>query len=175
MARKFRNIRGVRTSVRETSWVFGTWTQATMGSANTAVLMSSFGAAVLELRPFTIVRTRGLIHVKSDQVVGSEQYTGAFGLSVVSDQAIAIGITAVPTPQTDGDSDLFFVYEPWIGEYEFRTAIGASTAAGQQRMFDSKAMRKIEFGMDVAVTVETSTLSNGCLFAAEFRQLIKLH
>jgi len=39
--------------------------------------------------------------VRSDQFVATEGYEIAIGMAVVSDQALAIGVTAVPTPFTD--------------------------------------------------------------------------
>ncbi len=73
-------------------------------AAASVSLVSSLNAAALALRPFTIVRTRGLLIVQSDQVAATEQPFGALGLSVVTDQASAIGISAVPTPITDAGS-----------------------------------------------------------------------
>ena len=70
MARK-RFIRGGR-SVRETMWISLDETQTTLASANSAALILVLNAAGLALRPFTIIRTRGTLLVRSDQLAASE-------------------------------------------------------------------------------------------------------
>ncbi len=95
MARRGRVFRSGR-QVRETLWVGITESVTTLASANSAFLINSGNAALLALRPFTIVRTLGYFATRSDQTGASENYDAALGISVVSDQALAIGITAVP-------------------------------------------------------------------------------
>ena len=99
------------TQKRLTNWLFIDWSVTNLTTTSSAALVASLNATALALRPFTIVRTRGTLAVYSDQVIASETARSAMGLAVVSDQAAAVGITAVPTPITDQDSDLFFVYE----------------------------------------------------------------
>jgi len=94
---------------------------------------------------------------------------------VVSDQALAIGITAVPTPDLDRGSDLFFVFEEEFGEISFSSAIGFVEPVGATRHWDSKAMRKVEIGSDIAVTIEASSISNGVNVRKAGRMLVKLH
>jgi len=84
-------------SVRESLWFDGPVFNTNMGAASTAVLVSSLSAAALALRPFTVVRTRGSMFLETDQQAASEFYQAAIGCCVVSDQAVAIGVTAVPT------------------------------------------------------------------------------
>ena len=72
----------------------------------------------------------------SDQTTASEGFHAGMGFSVVSDQAFAIGVTAVPTPMSDIDSDLFFVYETLIGRIEVGTNVGSSLS--QSKTWDSK-------------------------------------
>ena len=95
---------------RETIWFGGAPFSAAV--ATTGVnLVTSLNAAALALRPFTIVRTRGVLRFSSDQEAATESWGGSFGMAVVSDQASAVGVTAVPTPTTENSSDLWFVYE----------------------------------------------------------------
>ncbi len=64
---------------------------------NTKVLVSRFTSATLEpIVPFTIVRTRGLISVRSDQAAGTEPQVGAFGIAVVSEDAAVAGAVSIP-------------------------------------------------------------------------------
>ena len=127
MARKFTRGRGrLGGPCRETAWLFVDTVESTMAGAPTAVLANSLNASALALRPFTIVRTRGVFFVNSDQIVANESYGADRGYAVVSDQAAAIGVTAVPTPLTDMGSDLFFVYE----QVFMRAAIASGAGTG---------------------------------------------
>ena len=159
---------------RETQWQGVQETNTILASASSAVLINSPSATLLALRPFTVVRTRGFLHVASDQVAASELYHGALGCCVVSDQAVAIGVTAVPTPITDRQSDLWFTYEELGGQFVF----GSATSFMEQgvfRTYDSKAMRKVDEGDQPIFVIESSTLGGGVEVLHAGRQLIKLH
>jgi len=159
---------------RETAWVALTPTNTNLAGASISVLFTGYSAAVLALRPFTIVRTRGYLHCRSDQAGATEFFDAVLAMAIVSDQALAIGVTAVPTPDTDRDSDLFFLFEEIAGTIQQITSVGVlENQLG--RTFDSKAMRKVEDGQDIAVTIETAAASLGVNFSKGGRQLIKLH
>jgi len=159
---------------RESLWFGGAEFQSTLVAANTVQLVSSLNAAALALRPFTVVRSRGTLHITTDAVAGSEDQWGAFGAAVVSDQASAIGVTAIPTPFTDSDSDLWFVYETMIQNFLVTTDIGR-LLGGYQIPVDSRAMRKVEDGQDIVLVTEAGSLSAGIVLRGFIRQLIKLH
>ncbi len=162
---------------RETIWFQGGYTSNTLASASSAVLSGILNAAALALRPFTVVRTRGVYFVKSDQTGATEAYESSMGMAVVSDQAAAIGVTAVPTPETDRASDAWFVYESIADQFLFISGVGVQGGnVGRQLQFDSKAMRKVEDGFTIAVVQENSALqASGTTQVLGFRQLIKLH
>ncbi len=163
-------------NVRQTLWIGQKVAQANLAAASTAVFFGSFNAAALALRPFTIVRTRGVWHVQSDQAAADERYQLALGFSVITDQASAIGVTAVPTPATDVSSDAFFLYETIQGSYEFGAGVTAEMDSwGITKDFDSKAMRKVEEGFDLAAVAETFDTSAGAKLDVSFRLLVKLH
>ena len=161
--------------VRETLWASVTEQVANLALATSAQISNSSNAAVLALRPFTIVRTRMRLSIQSDQTAGSEDQIGAFGIAVVSDQAVAIGITAVPQPVTDLDSDL------WLAHQYLNSSLGLNTAVGFDAQFastfdlDSKAMRKVEDGQDVVFVKERGTLGDGISMFSAGRMLLKLH
>ena len=161
---------------RETFWVGIAPTTTTLATA-TPVLFTGFGADSLALRPFTIIRTRGVLNLSSDQVAATEPYLAAFGMAVVSDQALAVGVTAVPTPINEAGSDLWFLYESLTGAFTFGDATGRIDSAGTFKEFDSKAMRKVEDGQDLAIVMEASGAGTfeGCNMAKHGRMLIKLH
>ena len=156
---------------RETIWVGGSFVDTTIGAPSTAVLLTSLNAAALALRPFTVIRTRGIASIRSDQSAAVESQLAAWGKCVVSEQAVAIGVTAVPTPATDNAFDL------WFG-YEILQNLG-DIAAGPQdivtRYVDSRAMRKVQEGEDLITVIETTAISSGCTITTFDRILLKLH
>jgi len=162
---------------RETFWTAQIPTQDVIASADTANFIGSGGTDITLNRPLTIVRTRGVLQVGSDQNSATEDQEIGFGMVVVSDQAIAIGVTAIPTPMVDINSDLWFVYELIFSNYDVISAIGTRAADGATRFiqFDSKAMRKVEDGTNLAVVAETSPTSEGVSIVSGFRMLLKLH
>ncbi len=171
----FRRVAGVRR--RETQWIGDNMSATTITAASTATLINVLSTVDLALRPFTIVRTRGYMHWVSDQSAGTELYGGVYGEAVVSEQASAIGVTAIPTPVTDTDSDLFYTYEPFGGQFVLSDATGIMEA-GWFRTFDSKAMRKVEDGQDAITVVESNVAAfggGGFIFSKLSRFLIKLH
>ncbi len=174
MARKSGFIRRDGRMRRETQWLFYTSNDVVLAAASTASVRSSLNAAALALRPFTVIRTRGHWGVKSDQAGASEQYSASMGWVVVSDQASTVGVTAVPTPETDRGSDLWYVYESMAGEFIFISGVGVFEA-GHWSDFDSRAARKVEEGQDINVIVESSAISSGCEVFSGARFLIKLH
>ncbi len=159
---------------RETLWLSGGLVVTTFSGASQPILLASLNAAALALRPFTVVRTRGYLFARSDQIAAAEAWDISYGQAVVSDQASAIGITAIPTPVVDSDSDLWFVYEQIAGTLQFSTAAGFREV-GRDHRIDSKAMRKVEDGQDLVTVGETSSASLGVVLLDSFRQLIKLH
>jgi len=158
---------------RETVWFQYPRASATLTASAQVAVMHSLNTAALALRPFTVVRTRGVWLCLSDQSAATEFYQGNFGYAVVSDQAIAIGVSAVPTPATDLGSDLWFVHEMWPGTFEL---VGTSiTSEYRPREIDSKAMRKVDIGQDVVTVVEAGLGGTGCRIDFAGRQLVKLH
>ncbi len=160
---------------RQTRWADVTETVSVLAAASTAVISNVTSADFNALRPYTIVRVRGVLHLVSDQQAASEDYSAAFGIAVVSDQAAAIGVSAVPTPITDRGSDLWLVYEELASRFVFGSGVGFENAGGIFRQFDSRAMRKVEDGDQPTFVKETSSQSNGVRFYSAARLLIKLH
>ena len=160
--------------VRESLWVGVGGIISVVAGGSGAVLLNAPNAALLALRPYTVVRSRGFIHLASDQAAAAEDQAIIVAQCVVSDQAVAIGITAVPTPVTDEDSDLFFMYQ------ELMASHGAGTVDsenGQWVQYDSRAMRRVEDGAQNIVVLETqlAALTQGTATRHHGRLLIKLH
>ena len=161
-------------SRRETLWIAGPdETAVTAIGASGTDLQSSLNTVSLALRPFTVTRTRGLIWLASDQEAASEVVHGAYGLAVVSAQAVAIGVTAIPTPIIDQSSDLWFLYQQVVSAVSANAPTGGEV--GRVFEFDSKAMRKVEDGQDVVAVFENGSSAFGLTYFAAFRMLVKLH
>ena len=180
MARHFNRPRVHRSNipgrVRETIWS-GTGPVQVTEVAGGASILTSLAAGGLALRPFTVVRTRGVMFIRSDIEAADEQQWMSYGSCVVSDQASAIGVTAVPTPVTDMSSDLWFLYESIVNSFTFVSATGFDGSSGKMIQYDSKAMRKVQEGEDLITVDElaASTISEGAVFSVTERQLFKLH
>jgi hypothetical protein len=85
MARKSGFVRRNGVMRRETLWSGALPTSTTLASANSAALVFTLGASILTLAPFTIVRTRGMVSVTTDQVAQTESYQIAITEAVVSE------------------------------------------------------------------------------------------
>jgi len=137
---------------------------------NASAIVSVGSAGLLLLRPFTVVRTRGIIRVISDQVAAQEEYEGVVAAEVVTQAASIGGIGSIPTPLTESDGD-YFMYEPFLGLQV------AATGNNHPVTFnvDSKAMRKIGVDDQIVFVAQTSVGSQGVDVAMVGRMLIKLH
>jgi len=163
-----------RAARRETVWFEFGYAEFDINGASTASLLFSLNAAALALRPFTIVRTRGFYYYRSNQIIAIEDYGGSFGMAVVSDQSVAVGVTAVPTPVTDFGSDLWFDISSVSGQLNVGDATGIQEL-GKRQEIDSKAMRRVDVGQDVIVAAETYSTSESFFIGTAFRMLVKLH
>ena len=160
---------------RETVWIGSTETSTAIAGGGVATLLLVLNAAALALRPFTVVRSRGIAHFATDQTTATESQSLAFGDCVVSDQASAIGVTAVPTPVTDDGSDLWLLYERMRGNILVATNVSIAAPGGLFMKFDSKAMRKVDIGQDLITVVESAASTSGMTFQHYVRTLVKLH
>ena len=165
--------RGQARARRESSWL--SIDAAANSVDNSVVLTHTMTAAELARRPFTVVRTRMTVSIATDQLSADESQVGAIGLCVVSSQAVAIGVTAVPTPLTDLASDLWFVHQPLLSEMILNTAIGFDSNGGHVYEIDSKAMRKVNDDEEIIVVVEGSGAFQGAIIKTVGRLLIKDH
>ena len=128
-------------------------------AASTTVLLTTFGLANAGIAE-TVRRTRGVIWIQSDQSAAIENQFGAFGMVVVSDPALAAGVTSMPGPVTERSDDGWFVWQPFVQSGDL-----SAGRTGYHYEFDSKAMRRIEQGFVIAVLAENSSASNGLQIA----------
>ena len=158
-----------RANCRQTVWI-GSNNSNTFGTlaANGVVIDQSLVA--VGLAPFTITRTVGVLVVKSDQVAAAEEGTVGLGAMLVREPALAIGITAVPTPLIEMDDDGWFLFQ--MGSFSGGPIEGAPV---RSYPFDSRAQRKVVDGDAVIWTLENASATAGCEYDLWFRMLIKLH
>ena len=155
---------------RDSLWIGMDFQELTLTTGG--VVAYTLNAAALALRPFTIVRTRMLFQIRSDQAAAIETQVGAFGWSVVSEQAAAIGITAIPTPVTDIGSDLFYFYQLLFG---FEQNLTDRTTDAARYVGDSKAMRKVNEDQEPVAVLELSSVGGGFRVLMAGAMLVKLH
>ena len=153
------------------SWFTINFEQIVIG-ASTNVFIGSLNAAALALRPFTIVRTRLQCMYGTDQLGAPETPIGVMGLIVVQEKAASLGITALPTPVTEADSD-WFVHQGMMSTFDFISGTGVSNTFVQYTI-DSKAMRKVDNGDDMVTMFEQQS-AFGAELTIQGRFLVKLH
>ena len=142
--------------------------------ANSKVLLASVPASVLEEQaPATIVRTRGYFATVTDSVAAGEDQIGAFGLALFNSVSLAAGIASLPSPDTNATFDGWFVWGAFGDTTMLNSAIGFQTKSTRRIEVDSKAMRKFDRDMGLALIVDNAHASHGfdCLF--NLRMLLK--
>ncbi len=173
MARRFQRQSQVRRRTPNRSWS-GTQTVAfTVIPAASKVLLSTFVLSNPNIDE-TILRVVGGVGVASDQNVASEAQIGAVGLHLITDNAFAIGITAIPDPITDITSDGWFMYQLFNQRNNFATAVGFDSIQMMWYPIDSTAKRVIVEGSRVAVVAANAHATNGMQIGLSFRMLMQV-
>ncbi len=163
-----------RGSKRSVSWaICSTPTgSSTVNSGQKAIAVLVPSSTLLDLIPFTIVRVRGLVQIHSDQSGAAEDQLGAFGMGIVNDVAGALGITALPGPDTDCGWAGWFVHQFFSESWLFINGTGTQDRGGKY-VIDSKAMRKVAAEEDIVFMVENGSAAFGLSFTVQFRMLLK--
>ena len=143
-----------RSSRPNRSWT-GLVASATIVPTSTKVLLGTFVLSNPGIDE-TVLRSVGQISVSTDNDGASEQQVGAWGMCIVSDVALAIGITALPSPVSEISDDFWFVHQTIVQRTEFITAAGFHPNVSRNYEFDSKAKRKLEDGSVIVLVAENS-------------------
>jgi len=122
----------------------------------------------------TVVRTRGMFGWGTDNAAGDEPQIGAYGICVVSEPAASVGITAVPTPDTDAAWGGWLYHTYFMSNTEFQSSVGVNFDNIRRIVIDSKAMRKIDEN-DRLITVIQNSSADGMIFNDSTRFLTKVH
>ena len=157
---------------RQTTWV-GPADQGYVAVASTTkVLIGSFDPSTAGLPKPTIVRTRGEVSVAVDVgVVVDTDIVGAFGICVISDQAVAAGAASVPGPFDQADWDGWFVWRSFGLRLEHKSAVGIDKVS-QGYEVDSKGMRKVTDNETIVLVAESQ--SGAFDISMAVRMLLKL-
>ena len=135
------------------------------GVVTVAGVVKALGSGgVTTLQSSTVVRTRG--HFCSKVVgsvpAGNTIVRGAFGIIMVSADAFAIGVTAVPGPLSDSLND-WYVWAPFCHLLQSGDDEGVALLANVSQAFDSRGMRKVKPGDVSAVVVEYESDTAGSI------------
>ena len=142
-------------------------------AAGAKVLLGSF--APTTSGDVTVLRSVGVISIKSDQAVSTELQQGSFGMIVVTDVALATGITAIPGPVTNMADDGWFLFQSFHQEFTFLTGVGFNNNGMNSMQFDSRAKRIVEDGRSIAIVVENANASHGFDVAFTIRLLSEVY
>jgi len=113
-------------------------------ATNTKVIIASFDPAANGFLKPTVVRTRGEVSLGPGAGVESDvEIVAAYGLCVVSDQALAAGAASIPDPFDDAGWDGWFVWRSIHLTQEASGTPATITLNSVQQEVDSKAMRKV--------------------------------
>ncbi len=120
----------------------------------------------------TILRSRGHITWFTDNPTATELQIGAFGAIIVSDPAVAIGITAIPGPgvASEGGDDGWFIHQT----FSSKTLVANVDMVSHTIEIDSKAKRKIDDGFAAAFVVENVQSAQGMRVMFAMRVLSQL-
>ena len=178
MARFRGGSRPVQSQRRKTEWTEGPGSSTvTTFTASTAIILG-FGI-LLEAGGITLVRLRGSFqaYITSQDSIDSGFHC-ALGVGVASQDAFAVGVTAVPNPIADMD------WPGWLYHRFFDVHGASSTVANSwganglgvaQFEVDSKAMRKVGINEVIFATVETvEDAASGMSVWFDSRTLFKL-
>ena len=140
----------------------------------TASGTSILGTGAIATEPITVVRTRGFISFQlTASAAALDGYNIAYGVGVVTADAFAIGVTAVPNPFDDIE------WAGWL--VHGMTALHSVTATVDENdmlliEFDSKAQRKVGVNEVVFLAIQVGETGTAVMSArGASRMLIKLH
>jgi len=152
---------------RKTQWIGPPLQGYITVASGGATLISSL---VLE-EPTTAVRVRGMVSIQPQLTNADIELIGAVGIGVVSAEALAVGITALPEPYSDADWGGWMVWRSFAYQFRFEDATATQYPRWDFEV-DSKAMRKV--GPSDALVFVAESFAGAFKVADTTRQLLKL-
>ncbi len=161
-----------RAPKRKVLWVGTATTADATVAAGLSVIHSSFDPSSLGILQGTIVRTRGLFQAFPVAFTADANWTCAYGLCIVSDEAFAAGAASIPRPHDDDDWPGWLVHGYFSGHVEFSSGTSVLVVP-QMWEINSKAMRKVSPN-ETAVWMIESNSGPDLLTFLQARVLMKL-
>ena len=164
-----------RSPIRLTDWNLGA---ASTGQSVTATGKTSWSTGVITTEPVTLIRQHGIVELQLQSVgTAGDGFIGACGIGLVSDEAFAIGATAVPDPSLQADWD-GWIWHSYFSIHSITATIGDAVngpSVVQKLVIDSKAMRKWDPSMSLIGMIGVFEAGAASLrFIAESRLLVKV-
>ena len=159
---------------RQTEWIAATVNFTDFTASATSTLLSFSQAALIDLVPFTIIRSVGVMTVAFDtNFITNQLYSGAAGMQVIGDQARAAGVAASASPFSDASDDSWFYHQFFHGIIDDRA--DSDLVVSKSWIIDSKAQRKVVDGESIVFKVQGGGEADGFDVAVGLRILCKLH
>jgi len=187
VARSFRRSL-TRSPPRQTGWGVGPKSLASGGPGTkftgTAAVLGNI-VSVPASDGITLIRLRGSFMAYLNSAVNLDDgFSGAVGVGIFNDQALTAGIASIQTPITEEGWDgwLWHSYFSLYSADAIATA-GVALAPNQSDALkaairidvDSKAMRKVPVGMEIAVVIEAFEVGDAVMsWSFNSRTLAKL-
>ena len=153
--RGFSRGQPLRSQRRLSAWEKGPGgTTGTVISTSTTVILGAGIVALID--GLTIVRFRGFFEMfmEAAPAIG-DGFVGAVGAGVVTSDAFAVGVTAVPNPVDDADWD-GWLYHRFYSLHHSTATISNGVNAGREAWeVDSKAMRKLPSNETFFLSIQT--------------------
>ena len=165
---------GNRSTRRLTSWEAGVGGGAPI--TESATVTRFLGSALAFSQDgLTLVRTRGLFSANLTAAsAAANGYHGAVGIGLATAAAVAVGITAVPTPITEQGWDGWIWWSP-IFAYSGRADEVEGGSGTNSLVIDTKGMRKIKEEDSLYAAIEITEVGAASLFISlDCRMLFKL-
>ena len=148
--------RGNRGRRRSVSWFVGPGDTGTTSHTSSASQIMGLGAQ-LTADGFTLIRIRGYFQIfLTSATAVLDGFSGALGIGIVTAEAFAIGITAMPDPVADADWDGWLFHHFFDVRSARATFDAGDLSAAQRLVVDSKAMRVLREGDTVFMAIETT-------------------
>jgi len=120
----------------------------------------------------TVVRTRGHCSVQPGSFAADLNVIGAVGMCVVSQEALAAGVTAVPEPFTDAEWGGWLVWRSFSLHLDVQSAVGFDANSALEFEVDSKAMRRVSPNEAIVIVAESQ--AGAFDISTPWRMLLKL-
>jgi len=127
----------------------------------------------------TILRTRGRVNLSLTAAVAAvtDRCRVTAGIAIVSSDAVTLGATALPEPETDRSFPWMWWDTWWVQSSSTATPPVIPAQGVYNEVVDVKSMRKVRVDQAIALIVEVSFLTGTIppmRFSADFRMLVQL-